>query len=49
MGLGEDEGEGSFLLFLECEPDRSQHAIELLANLMIPESQHNDSMASQEL
>jgi hypothetical protein len=37
-----------FLSLLECEPDCSQHAIELLANLMIPESQNNDSMASLE-
>jgi hypothetical protein len=37
-----------FLSFLECEPDCPQHAVELLANLMIPESQHNKSMAGQE-
>ena len=35
------------LSLLECEPDCSQHTIELLANLMIPESQHDNSMASQ--
>ncbi len=29
-------------------PDCSQHAVELLANLMIPESQNKDSMAGQE-
>jgi hypothetical protein len=32
----------------ECEPDCSQDAIEFSANLMIPESQHNDSMAREE-
>ena len=37
-----------FLSLLECEPDCSQHAVELLANLMIPESQHNKSMAREE-
>ena len=36
------------LLLLECEPDCSQHAIELLANLMIPKSQHYDSITGQE-
>ncbi len=32
----------------ECEPDCSQDAIEFSANLMIPESQHNDPMAREE-
>ena len=36
------------LPLLKCDPNCSQHAVELLANLMIPKSQHNDSMASQE-
>ena len=36
-----------FLSLLECEPDCLQYAVELLAHLMIPESQHNDSMPSQ--
>ena len=35
------------LSLLECEPDCSQHAVELLPNLVIPESQHDNSMASQ--
>jgi hypothetical protein len=49
VDLGEDEGEGLFFLsLLECEPDCSQHAVELLANLMIPESQNKDSMVGQE-
>jgi len=40
---------GFVLLSLpECEPDCSQDAIEFSANLMIPESQHNDSMAREE-
>ena len=34
--------------FFQCGPDCSQHAVELLANLMIPKSQHNDSMTGQE-
>jgi hypothetical protein len=46
---GEDEGEGLFFCCsFECEPDCPQHAVELLANLMIPESQHNKSIAAQE-
>ena len=32
----------------DCEADCSQDAIEFSANLMIPESQHNDSMAREE-
>jgi hypothetical protein len=36
------------LSLLECQPDCPQDAVELLANLMIPKSQHNDSMTSQE-
>jgi hypothetical protein len=36
------------LSLAECEPDCSQDAIEFSANLVIPESQHNDSMAREE-
>jgi len=36
------------LLLPECEPDCPQDAIEFSANLVIPESQHNDSMAREE-
>ena len=37
-----------FQSLLKCEPDCPQHAVELLANLMIPEPQHHDSMAREE-
>jgi hypothetical protein len=36
------------LSLAECEPDCSQEAIEFSANLVIPESQYNDSMAREE-
>ena len=33
---------------LQRKPNRLQNAVEFLANLMIPESQHSDSPASEE-
>jgi hypothetical protein len=37
------------LPLFEREPDCLQHAIELLANLMIPKSQHCDSLLGEKL
>jgi hypothetical protein len=37
------------LPLLQCKPNRSQNAIELSANLMIPESEHDDSLTSEKL
>jgi hypothetical protein len=36
------------LSLFECKQDCSQDAIEFSANLVIPEPQHNDSMARKE-
>jgi hypothetical protein len=33
---------------LKSEPDRLQNAIKLFANLMVPKSQHDDSVLSKE-
>src|SRR5262249_35382394 len=38
-----------FLSLLKCEADCSQYVVEFLANLMIPESQHNDSHGEPEI